>query len=66
MQGLHAGVEFLGAAAGLRLAVLAVVPLHPALLGTGLPLVFPAPACVGLQLALLLPLDLGPDTDKTT
>ncbi|GHC42453.1 hypothetical protein GCM10010349_03270 [Streptomyces flavofungini] len=59
-------VEFLGQAPGLRLPVLAVVPLHPALLGTGPPLLFPALSGLGLQLALLLPLDLGPDTDKTT
>lgn len=73
-QGGDAGVEFLGAAAGVGLALPAVGGLslavhagHGALGGAGLPLLFPLllqPGAVcGLRLALLLALCLGPDAE---
>lgn len=59
-------VQFLRAAQGLRLPVLAVVLDRSPLIGTCLLRFLPLPSGFGLQLALLLPLHLGPDADRAT
>lgn len=66
MQRGDLSVQFLGAAQGFCLAVLAVVLDRSPLIGTCLLRFLPLPSCFGLHLALLLPLHFGPDADRAT
>ncbi|GGV52005.1 hypothetical protein GCM10010293_64010 [Streptomyces griseoflavus] len=58
-------VQFLRAAPGLRLPVLAMAPVGSPLIRPRLLFLLSAPSGFGFQLPLLLPLHLGPDADET-